>query len=799
MHKRNQGVIGRRITLLPRTSKSALTLAAALALLGVSLDAQALVLGAIAMRSALGEPLRAEIEVPQISAEEAASLQAAVASRDTFRGIGVDYAPALSGARVSLHRRASGQAYLRLTGDQPVHEPILGVVIEAHWAGGRIVRHYTLLVDPPERATPPPVVVTPAQVAPPVIAAPPRPSSTTAPAPAQVQAPVAEPATRAAPPAPRTAPSPPQAAPQRARDTAIAGADAKVRVRRGDTAYRIASNHAPEGVSLDQMLVALLRANPGAFIQGNVNRMKAGAVLTIPSAEQVSTVPPATARSTLVAHSRDFESYRRAMAQSARTAPVDTPGRSATGSVQAQVRDAAAPAPSQDRLTLARDGQPTDKEAALAQARQAQEQDRQVAQLNQNISELSRLQSESGAGAGSGVGAAPTASAAAPASAPAAAVASTPTAAASAPPGAGAMSQPPAVEVAPASSALQSLPGYPQLLWAGGALLALLAALGFVRSRRRQPAMAESAPPFLREREPAVRAFEGGDGASTTLLDTATPRLDLGAAVSATPDADTAATPVTETHALSAGGHDNLAEQQLRAAIHAQRSLVPNHLKLAELYAARGDVLALEAVAIEAYDITQGEGRDWQAIARLGHRLDPNNTLYALGGAALLAAVKTAPTHAPAEAAAPAPRALDDLYVSLDLDPLPEDDDNAGAVSHTPVPAPPPTFEPLDFDLDLDFSPPDGSKTPAPKAPDPPPSPLDALEFTLDDPTPATVPGDLPLDGALESLLSTKLELARKYQAVGDRPGAHALAAEVLAEGSGVLRQQAQQLLDSLG
>ena len=97
MHKTNQGVIGRRIGLLPRTLKSALTLAAALALLGVSLDAQALVLGTIAMRSALGEPLRAEIEVPQISAEEAASLQAAVASRDTFRGIGVDYAPALSG------------------------------------------------------------------------------------------------------------------------------------------------------------------------------------------------------------------------------------------------------------------------------------------------------------------------------------------------------------------------------------------------------------------------------------------------------------------------------------------------------------------------------------------------------------------------------------------------------------------------------------------------------------------------------------------------------------------------------
>lgn len=791
MHKRDQGVIGRRISLLPRTSKSALTLAAALALLGGSLDAQALVLGAIAMRSALGEPLRAEIEVPQISAEEAASLQAAVASRDTFRGIGVDYAPALSGARVSLHRRASGQAYLHLTSDQPVHEPILGVVIEAHWAGGRIVRHYTLLVDPLERAAPPPVVVTPAQVAPPVVAAPPRPPSVTAPVPARVQTPVAEPAVRAAS---RTASSPPQATPPRGHEAASAGADSKVRVRRGDTAYRIASNHAPEGVSLDQMLVALLRANPGAFIQGNVNRMKAGAVLTIPSAEQIDAVPPATARSTLVAHSRDFESYRRAMAKSARTAPVEAPGRSATGSVQAQVHDAAAPAPSQDRLTLARDGQPADKEAALAQARQAQEQDRQVAQLNQNISELSRLQSESGAGDGSGVGAAPTASAAEPASGPAAAVASATTTAASAT--AGAASPSPAIATTSSSSALQSLPGYPQLLWAGGALLALLAALGFVRSRRHKSAIAESAPPFLREREPAVRASESGDGASAALPGTAAPSLDLGAAAM---PAVASADPVTEIEHFSPIRHDSLAEQQLREAIHAQRSLVPNHLKLAELYAARGDALALEAVAVEAYDITQGEGRDWQEIARLGHRLDPSNTLYALGGAVLATTVKTAPTHAPPEAVVPAPRALDDLYVSLDLDPLPEDDAAAGAVPHTPVPAPPPVFEPLDFDLDLDFSPPDGSKTPAPKASDTPPGPLDALEFTLDDPAPATVPGELPLDGALESLLSTKLELARKYQAIGDRPGARALAAEVLAEGSGALRQRAQQLLDSLG
>ena len=809
MHKDNQGVIKRRAT-PPRGLRSALTLAAALALLGSSVDAEALVLGGITMRSALGEPLRADIEVPQISADEAASLQAAVASRDTFRGIGVEYAPALSGARVTLHRRASGQAYLRLASDRPVHEPILGVVIEAHWAGGRIVRNYTMLVDPPDRAAPPPVVVTPAQVAPPVIAAPPPPR----PAPAPVQAPAAEPVARTATPAPRTVPAPSPAAPQRPRATTGAGAQTQVRVRRGDTAYRIASTHAPEGVSLDQMLVALLRANPRAFIQGNVNRMKAGAVLTIPSAEQAGAVPSETARSTLVAHSRDFQSYRRAMAQSARAAEVEAPGRSAAGAVQARVRDAAAPAPSQDRLTLARDGQPADKEAELAQARQAQEQDRQVAQLGQNISDLSRLQAESGAAAGGGtagtIGAAPTASAVEAASAPPAASASAPTDATSAPAGAAvAANPPPAAATGPSPSALQSLPGYPQLLWAGGALLALLAALGFMRSRRRQQAAVESAPPFLREREPTVHARRDGD-ASAALPDVPANRLDLGtAAEPVTPRSD--ADPVAEAEAYLAYGRDSQAEQVLREAIHAQRSLVPNHLKLAELYAARGDARALEAVAVEAYDITQGEGRDWQEIARLGQRLDPNNTLYALGGAALAAAAATPPRHTPPDVDTPVPTApsvptLDDLYVSLDLDPITDDEVSASAPA--PAPAPPPDFAPLDFDLDLDFSPTDDAKVPAVDIADTPrstpPDTLDTIEFTLDDLAPpaapsasAAVAGGLPAD-VLESLLATKLELARKYQAIGDLQGARGLAAEVLAEASGALRQQAQQLLDSL-
>ncbi|MBP8928893.1 MAG: hypothetical protein KBG45_08780, partial [Ottowia sp.] len=385
--------------------RGVLASAVALTMLGVSLEAQALALGAITVRSALGEPLRAEIEVPQISSEEAATFKAAVASPQAFRSAGVDYSPALSGARVTLHRRPNGQAYLRVVGDRPINEPFLGIVIDADWGGGRVVRDYTMLVDPPGRVAPPPVAVTQSQVAPP--------APVMAPAPAVVQAPMAVQTTPApaATPAPRVRPAPVAEAPRRraAPTSATSGDGQQVTVQRGDTAYGIASAHAAEGVSLDQMLVAMLRANPGAFIGGNVNRMRAGAVINMPTAEQAAATPRQAARRTVVAQSRDFNAYRRGVAGRSGTTRVAAATRSTSGGVQPQVQETRPAAPSPDKLTLSRGGTPSGAEAKVAQSRQAQEQSERVAELNKNISELSRLQGASGA--------APAAPAASPASA----------------------------------------------------------------------------------------------------------------------------------------------------------------------------------------------------------------------------------------------------------------------------------------------------------------------------------------------------------------------------------------------
>ncbi|QTD47372.1 fimbrial protein FimV [Ottowia testudinis] len=391
--------------------RGVLASAVALTMLGASLDAQALALGAITVRSALGEPLRAEIEVPQISSQEAATFQAAVASPQAFRSAGVDYSPALSGARVTLHRRSNGQAYLRVAGDRPINEPFLGIVIDANWGGGRVVRDYTMLVDPPGRVAPPPVTVTQPQIAQPPVAPP---------------GAVQEPAVAQAPTAVQTTPTPvpesatrarrPAAESPRVRATlapAASGDGDRVTVQRGDTAYGLASTHAADGVSLDQMLLAMLRANPKAFIGGNVNRMRAGAVLNMPTAEQAAATPRQTARRAVVAQSRDFNAYRHGVASRSGSTRVASATRSTAGGVQPQVQEARPAAPSPDKLTLSRAGAPSGTESKVAQSRQAQEQSDRVAELNKNIKELSRLQAASGAAAARP--AAPAASAAVPA------------------------------------------------------------------------------------------------------------------------------------------------------------------------------------------------------------------------------------------------------------------------------------------------------------------------------------------------------------------------------------------------
>src|SRR6187402_2950258 len=110
-------------------------------------SAMALSLGRITVQSALGEPLRAEIDIPEINAEEAASLRAGVAHPDAFVAAGLEYNTALSSLQASVQRRANGQAYIRLTSTRPINDPFVDMILEASWSSGRIIRDFTMLFD----------------------------------------------------------------------------------------------------------------------------------------------------------------------------------------------------------------------------------------------------------------------------------------------------------------------------------------------------------------------------------------------------------------------------------------------------------------------------------------------------------------------------------------------------------------------------------------------------------------------------------------------------------------------------
>jgi len=638
--------------------------------------AQALALGRVVVQSALGEPLRAEIDVPDINPEEAASLRVGLASPETFRASGMEINAALSGLQISLQRRADGRSFLRLTSPRPVNEPFVDLIVEANWASGRIVRDYTLLFDPPNlRSAPRPTPIAPGvSTAPPTRAQPVLPSAPLPPVAQTAPAPAVAP-----PSAPATQP-PRSAAPTPAAPAAGGG---QVRVQAGDTAGRLAAANRPANVSLDQMLVAMLRSSPNAFIGGNVNRIKAGAVIDLPTSEQAGAINAGEARQTIAAQSRDFNEFRRRLAGAAPEADVGTADRQSAGRVQAEVKDAAPAAPAADKLTLSKGATPaqTAREEQIAKDRQAKEASTRVAELSRNIDELAKLGTPSSAPA-TPAAAAPAAPATPPAAAAPAAPATPPAAAApaapasppaAAAPAAAAPATPPASPAAPAVPAdsasttapaaapaeapvaaapaitpapqvaaptpvplpdepsfIDQLRDNPLVLPIAGGLLALLAGFGIYRMRQRKGGASVDSS-FLESRlQPD--SFFGSSGGQR--IDTAESAASGSSMVYSPSQLDAAGDvdPVAEADVYLAYGRDLQAEEILKEAMRSTPTRVAIHNKLLEIYAKRRDARAFEVVATEAFGLTQGQGPEWDRACELGKELDPSNPLYQPGG-----------------------------------------------------------------------------------------------------------------------------------------------------------------------
>jgi pilus assembly protein FimV len=378
-------------------------------------------LGRLNVQSALGEPLRAEIDVTSITAEEAASLQSKMASPETYRAAGVDYNQVLGATSVSLQKRADGRSVLRLSSDRAVTEPFVDAILDLSWSSGRLVREYTLLFDPPApKSAPTPALTSPAMDTP---APAPRTAAPVAPAPAPVaQAPVAPapaPVAVAKPKAPAATPMPvpaaskpasapapvPAPAPVKRAEPPVAAASSPaaadgqtVKVRSGDSLSQIAERTLKPGVSLDQMVVGLYRANPEAFQGNNMNRLKAGVVLQVPSADKAQAVSTQEARQVIVAQSADFAAYRQRLATGVTESVKPAQERQAKGKVEAEVQDRKqSAAPSPDKLTLSKGGMSSAQpgvEDKLAKARAQQETGTRVTELSRNLDELRKLKEQ---------------------------------------------------------------------------------------------------------------------------------------------------------------------------------------------------------------------------------------------------------------------------------------------------------------------------------------------------------------------------------------------------------------------
>jgi pilus assembly protein FimV len=777
-------------------------------LITVPLMANAAGLGKLSVTSALGQPLAAEIELFAADKAELDNLSASLASDQAFRDARIDYAPVLTSLRFSVEQKPDGKAVLKVTSSRPVNDPFVDMLVELSWASGRLVREYTMLLDPPGMATSqtvsPVAVVMPPQT----------PVSKSAPASKPVSTPQA-PMTSA----PATPKSPVPARKQTPAQQ-MAAAPESIMVKRGDTLVGIAKRVQPEGVSLEQTLLGLYRDNAQAF-SGNMNRLKAGKTLNMPSAEQVAAIPQKEALREIKLQAEDWRAYRQKLAAAVSAAPEAKAAaeQASSGKITPKVEDRAIPAPDaqKDVLKLSKGTPPAaataakaDEARALQEKLRAQEEDatarekalkesdQRVAMLEKQVQDMQQLVEMKE----KALTEAP--APAAPKPAPAAAVP---------------VVKPPPASTEPAESWYAPLLANP-MYWGGGlAALGLGGVLWWMMAgggRRRKGTGASIDDSIMSGGDVRPNTVIGAaSGGSVNTGDTSflTDFSQAGLGSIDTHDVD----PIAEAEVYMAYGRDAQAEEILKEAIGKNPDRHEIRVKLLEIYAARRNTAAFESVAGELYAaLGSKQSPLWDKACEMGRSIDPTNPLYG-GVKSDTAAVST--VAATAAVAGGAMAFADEQPAPLsDAEPMP-------AVE----PEPATLGKPLEFESAghvLNFDTESGESAAAdsgfvemdtqglnfdmpdlelPEASDDtlkldlgmeedngPDSKFDfsGLDLDLGD----SGGSDLELDE-----VATKLDLARAYVEMGDKEGAREILNEVLAEGGDKQKADAKGMLSSLG
>ena len=262
----------------------------------------ALGLGELTLESFLNEPLRAKVDLLDVGGLHEDQIRIRLATREDFDRLGVDRAYFLTSLKFDVSIDDNGKASIRVSSEEPVLEPYLDFIVEARWPSGRLLREYTVLVDPPVFDTTTPVISASQRVE----------EVEGIPAPAKKKPGEAEAAggTRVDV---RKSDLAPGEMPDREFNAAAASRPApgsRYMVHRDDTLWEIASAARPAGASVHQTMLDIQRLNPDAFIDGNINRVKAGYIIYLPDAGDISSADVAAALEEVRQQNEDWRAGR---------------------------------------------------------------------------------------------------------------------------------------------------------------------------------------------------------------------------------------------------------------------------------------------------------------------------------------------------------------------------------------------------------------------------------------------------------------------------------------------------------
>lgn len=786
----------------------ALTLALAAA------EADALGFGEIEVRSRLNEPLDAWIRLASADEEELATLVVKLASGEDYARLGLRRQAVPVAVEFTVERDREGRPAIRVRSRQPVREPVLPLLVDAQWSKGRMLKEFVVLLDPPLAV---PAVakvpaVRPARVEEPLPAAP----RETIAAPAQeasrpIAPPPPSPPRREAAPAAEPAPSPMR--PQAPEPFAPARGGEYGPVAAGETLWQIALSTRPAEVDVQQMLIAIFEANPSAFIDGNINLLRRGVVLRIPSAEEVRAIDRSEARRRVAEHSEAWRA-RGGMPAPARFAtPVEAPPATATREEPRERPRAQRPRP-EDRLAIlppageetralsvgrsggmpARDAEIEGLRADLQRSREslaAAEQelselrsrvrelekiesdqqrlialkDSELAELRQRLAELEeRLRQAEATSSPVALPAPDEPGAPAPAPSEEAIAAS--------PPAEATTAAPPPPQPAPARAARPATP---------------------------ERAPAPPPPPPVEEAPWYLRPPILGGLVAFVLLLIGLVWLGRRRSAEAPAEKSLASRLVAAAPPPAAGGEERLKE--LRAAVEANPTDLQAHLALLRFLYNREDAVGFEMAAESmAGYVGEGASPEWEEVLTMGREIAPEHPLFRQPRQAApaptpeeepvpeLALTNESPPSPPAETAPAAPPASLESP-ELELPPWrPEEEEEAPPAEELSAAAQPsPAFDTVTTQrmegvaLDL------GGNWETQRI-----SQAD-VERAMADRAPAE--SGIPLGDVEDDVVATKLGLAREYLDLGDADSARSLLEEVLSEGSPAQKAEAQRLL----